>query len=126
MYMQALKSALSQLQFREVVGEISFVDSRPPTATVTASADALVLAISRQHLTAKLAQDEGFAAPFYHALAVLLADRICSTVLRLGSRSRNRLADARDAADELDPQALQRMALAGARFDGMLKRLQSA
>lgn len=31
----------------EVVGEISFVDSRPPTATVTAAADAVVLSIPR-------------------------------------------------------------------------------
>jgi hypothetical protein len=61
-----------------------------------------------------------------NALAVLLADRLRSTVLRLGSRSRDRLADARDVEEERDPQVLQRMALAGARFDGMLKRLQSA
>ena len=34
----------------EVVGEISFVDSRPPTATVTAAADAVVLSIPRAAL----------------------------------------------------------------------------
>jgi CRP/FNR family transcriptional regulator, cyclic AMP receptor protein len=117
---------LAQLQAGEVVGEMAFVESRPPMATVTANTDALGLALSRQHVTAKLAQDEGFAARFYHAITVVLADRMRHTVLCLGSRSRNRLTDARDAEEERDPQVVQRMALAGARFDWMLTRLQSA
>lgn len=115
---------LSRLQAGEVVGEISFVDSRPPTATVTASEDALVLAISRQHLAAKLAHDEGFAARFYQALSVLLADRMRGMVRHLGYRHPDAPGDEAADDDELDPQVLQRMALAGARFDWMLKRLQ--
>jgi hypothetical protein len=99
----ALEESLELAQIQ--AGGISFVDSRPPTATVTASTDALVLAIFRQRLTAKLAQDEGFVARCYHALAVVLADRIRSTVLRLASRSRDRLADARDVEEELDPRS---------------------
>src|SRR5688572_15344708 len=38
----------------EVVGEISFIDSRTPTATVTATSAATVLAIPRRDLTVKL------------------------------------------------------------------------
>ena len=49
----------------EVVGEISFVDSRPPTATVTAAAAAVVLSIPRAALLEKLEQDHEFAARFY-------------------------------------------------------------
>src|SRR5262249_14134644 len=52
---------IAGLEAGEVVGEISFVDSRPPTATVTAREDALVLAIPRRQLVAKLKQDVGFA-----------------------------------------------------------------
>jgi len=110
----------------EVIGEISFVDSRPPSATVTALEDAFVLAIPRQQLVAKLAQDEGFAARFYHALSIFLADRMRSTVSRLGYHSTDDLVEDVEYEDELDPQVLQRMTLAGARFDWMLKRLQGA
>lgn len=117
---------LARLQTGEVIGEISFVDSRPPAATVTALEDALVLAIPRRHLFAKLAQDEGFAARFYQALSVFLADRMRSTVSRLGYRSTDDLVEDVEYEDELDPQVLQRTALAGARFDWMLKRLQGA
>jgi hypothetical protein len=44
-----------------------------------------------------------------------------TTSPRLGSRSHDRLADARDAEEERDPQVLQRMALAGVRVDRMLQ-----
>jgi CRP-like cAMP-binding protein len=115
----------------EVIGEISFVDSRPPTATVTALEDAFVLAIPRSQLTVKLAEGDGFAARFYHALSILLADRLRSAdrlhsaVSRLGnSQETDVLEEDFEYPDELDPLVLQRMALAGARFDWMLKNLQ--
>ncbi len=116
---------LARLRVGEVMGEISFVDSRPPAATVTAVEDAVVFAIPRQRLSAKLAEDTGFAARFYQALSMFLADRMRSAVSRLLNRSMDTPVD--DDDDEaLDPQVLQRMALAGARFDWMLKSLQGA
>jgi CRP-like cAMP-binding protein len=60
----------------DVVGEISFVDSRPPSATVTAMQDSKVWAIPRAELLAKLGQDNAFAAHFYESLAIFLADRL--------------------------------------------------
>src|ERR1043166_5196310 len=41
----------------EVVGEMSFVDSRPPSATVTAVENMVVLAIPRPALVSKLERD---------------------------------------------------------------------
>ena len=119
---------LARLLAGEVIGEISFVDSRPPSATVTALDNALVLAVPRQQLASKLEQDVGFAARFYHSLSIFLADRMRNTVSRLGysSSGMELLKEDAEYEDELDPQVLQRMALAGARFDWMLKRLQGS
>ena len=50
------------LQQGEIVGELSFLDSRPPSATVAARTDSVVLAISRDQLSTKLDRDPGFAA----------------------------------------------------------------
>ncbi|MDJ0708174.1 MAG: cyclic nucleotide-binding domain-containing protein [Leptolyngbyaceae cyanobacterium MO_188.B28] len=71
---------VAQLNRGEVVGEISFVDSRPPTATVKAAEDSIVWAIPRIELVRKMQQDVAFAAHFYHALAIFLADRLRATV----------------------------------------------
>src|SRR5439155_21927150 len=60
----------------DVVGELSFADARPPSATVTALDDVVVFALARETLTAKVHLDTGFAARFYHALTVFLSDRL--------------------------------------------------
>jgi histidine ammonia-lyase len=60
----------------ELVGEMSFVDSRPPSATVTALEDSVVYALPREAVAAKLALDAGFSARFHRAVTVFLSDRI--------------------------------------------------
>jgi histidine ammonia-lyase len=60
----------------EVLGEISFIDNRLPTATVQALDDVTVFVLSREQLSAKLVRDTGFAARFYRALSVFLSDRL--------------------------------------------------
>jgi len=114
---------VARLMLGEVVGEISFVDSRPPSATVQAVVDSRVLAIPRRQLAAKLEHDTGFAGRFYRALAVFLADRLRSATSRLGYSQDEPLVD--DAEYELDPEVLDQGSLAGARFDWMLRCLQS-
>src|SRR5262249_47198663 len=44
------KLTINQLQKGEMVGELSFLDSRPPSATVLAAIPSTVLAISRDKL----------------------------------------------------------------------------
>ena len=104
-----------------VVGEMSFVDGRSPSATVRARDHALVLAITHAQLTAKLQGDMGFAARFYKAIAIFLSDRLRGKVQML-SGSLQLDADVVDT-DELDPVVLDHVYLAGTRFDRMLKRL---
>jgi bacteriocin-type transport-associated protein len=109
----------------EILGELSFLDSRPPSATVTALDHASVLSISRARLNDKLSQDPGFAARFYRALGVFLASRLRRSQSRLGYGED--VADERaEPEDEIDPALLDGLALAGARFDWMLKRLRAA
>ena len=109
----------------EVVGEMSFIDARPPSATVTAAEDAVVLAVPRAALSRKLEQDTAFAARFYRAVAMFLSDRLRATVGRLGYGRGQRLDEDGDYQDELDPNVLDRVHLAGSRFDRVLERLLS-
>lgn len=109
---------LAQLHSGEVLGEISFVDSRAPTATVSATEESTFLAIPRGQLEQKLQADVGFAARFYRALAVFLADRLRATLAGGSGKG------AQDESDEMDMDMLDRVALASARFDWLLNRLK--
>ena len=91
---------LARLYPGEITGELSFLDSRPPNATVVALEPARVLAIPRAELKRRLELDEGFAARFYRALGVFLASRLRHTDL------------------------LDQTALAGARFEHLLARFR--
>jgi bacteriocin-type transport-associated protein len=117
---------IARLQSGEILGELSFLDSRPPSASVTAVERSTVLSIPRVRLTEKLAADPAFAARFYRALGVFLASRLRRSQQRLGYDSERILDDDVEHEDELDPEVLQHVALAGARFDWMLKRLRQA
>jgi bacteriocin-type transport-associated protein len=117
---------VATLQSGEILGELSFLDSRPPSASVTAAEDSTVLSIARSSLTAKLEQDSAFAARFYRALGVFLAARLRKSLQRLGYGNEGDILDDQEHETELDPEILNHLALAGARFDWMLKRLREA
>ncbi|MEM9503671.1 MAG: cyclic nucleotide-binding domain-containing protein [Cyanobacteria bacterium P01_E01_bin.43] len=114
-------TAIARLSSGEVVGEMSFVDHLPPSATVTAVEPAVVLAIRRDVLEQKLAQDVGFAKRWYQALATLLSIRLRGTVEHLEAEfwepttlNQNLFSD--DMADN--------MKLGGIRFDWLMRRLR--
>jgi CRP/FNR family transcriptional regulator, cyclic AMP receptor protein len=103
----------------EIVGEISFVDSHTPSASVLATKNSQVLGITRDAISTKLAEDQGFATRFYYAIARFLADRLYVTVGRFGYGSARQDVD----VDELDESTMDRIDLATVRFDKLLKRL---
>jgi CRP/FNR family cyclic AMP-dependent transcriptional regulator len=111
---------IARLRSGEVVGEMSFVDSRPPSASVFAIEPSAVLAIPRSMLQKRLDVDMPFAARFYRALAVFLSDRLRSTVGKLGY---GHLGPERD--DEIAVDTLDHLSLAGARFDWLQRRLKA-
>jgi bacteriocin-type transport-associated protein len=114
---------LIKLGCGEVVGEMSFVDSRPPSATVSALMDSIVLAISRDELMQRLEQAPDFAARFYRAIAVFLSHRLRATVQQLGWGKSQPLDEDAEYEGELDPSVLDNVHLAGSRFDRVLQRL---
>lgn len=117
---------VAQLGCGEIVGEMSLVEQRPPSATVTALEPGLVLAVPRREIERKLDEDTAFAARFYRALAVFLSDRLRSTVSRLGYGESGPMDQDAEYEDELDMSVLDKAALAGARFDWLLKRMKGA
>src|SRR4029077_17523029 len=110
------------LEVGEIVGEISFVDSAPPSATVTAVSDGFVLFLDKKAMSRKLQSDTAFGCRFYRALAVFLADRLRATVRRMGYGGQDLEAQS-IAKDELDVGILDNVSMAGERFDRMLKML---
>ncbi len=114
---------IAQLHMGEIVGEISFIDARPPAATVTAIEDSLVWTIPRTQLAAKLLQDVEFASHFYHALAVFLTDRLRGTVERLGF---DKAYPIDDEEININPQVADNLDLAKARLSWLLNRLRDS
>lgn len=106
----------------EVLGEISFVDARPPSASVVAAQDSHVLVIDRDTLTAQLDRDSGFAARFYRGLALFLASRLRATTSHLGYGRWS----SEEEANTVEGSELEEISLAARRFDGMLRRLRAA
>ena len=99
---------------------MSLVDPAPTAVSVDVVADATLLRIPDAVLRDKLAEDPQFAARFYRALCVFLADRLRQTTQRMGYGA---ATDDANAKDELNEDLLDNVHLAGARFDRMLKRL---
>ncbi len=114
---------VARLSTGEIVGEMSFVDSAPPSATVTAHGRCLALFIDKQALTEKLETDVSFGFRFFRALAVFLADRLRDTVRRLGYGQAGSLESEEILKDELDMTVLDNVSMAGDRFRRMLKLL---
>lgn len=118
---------LARLSAGEIVGEMSFVDARPPSATVKAREDSTVFALSKSILNRKLAADSGFAARFYRALAIYLSTTVRERHRDLGTGvGGGGEPEEEDDVDELDPNVLDGVYLAGERFDRMVKRVMSA
>jgi CRP/FNR family cyclic AMP-dependent transcriptional regulator len=113
---------IARLGVGEVVGEMSLVDSAPPSATITARGDGLALFLDKTRLMHKLGHDEGFASRFYRALAVFLADRLREA--RGSPVADSAISDEMTIAeDELDGGILDRVSAAGERFNRMLRAL---
>ena len=113
---------VAQLTSGDIIGEMSLVDSAPPSATVTAKVDCTALFIEKQKLQRKLAEDLAFASRFYRALAILLSDRLRATERRMAYGKDQDLEDESvRLEDELDIGVLDQLSMAGDRFDRLLK-----
>ena len=109
---------VARLGVGEILGEMSFVDRNPPSATVAATVPTQILAIDRDAMASRLETDPPFAARFYHAVAMFLSLRLRSTMQKLGE-------EGVDAHEDLNLDMLETVHVAGAHFDRMIKRLLS-
>lgn len=111
----------------EVVGEVSFLDSRPPSASVVADGESTVLAVPRTKLSAKLDSDPMFASRFYRSLGVFLAHRLrLSTDFDAVAGISNSLSTEEEVSDEIDPELLDSISLGAKRFEYLLSRSSAA
>ena len=110
---------IATMESGEVIGEMSLVDPAPTVVSVEIVAQTTLLRLDNSIVRQKLASDTAFAARFYRALCVFLADRMRNATQRIGHGA----PDDVHAKDELNEDLLDNVHLAGARFDRMLKRL---
>jgi CRP-like cAMP-binding protein len=114
---------IARLGAGDIVGEMSFVESAPASATVTTRGRCFALFIEKALLLEKLERDPGFACRFYRALAMFLADRLRATMQALSLREHSMADETVILDDELDPEILDTVSSAGERFQRILKTL---
>jgi histidine ammonia-lyase len=94
-----------------LLGEVSFLDGRPATATVTAVSDVIAGAIGHARLLSKLERDTAFGSRFYRALGTTVADRL-----------RYNTPTSASSIDDVEPRFLENLPLAEARLSRLLRR----
>ena len=70
----------------ELLGEMSFLEEGPASASIRAVEDTEVLALDRSLLASKVREDPEFAARVYRSFALIAADRLRERVGALGGR----------------------------------------
>jgi bacteriocin-type transport-associated protein len=120
---ESMGQTVAQLGQGALFGESPFLDGRLERVTIQAVTAAVVLAVPRRLLLAKLQQDLGFAGRFYRVLCVVMGHRLQGVYGRLGY---GRRAYVGGDEDELEMETIDRMGLAGRRFEFMLANLISS
>jgi bacteriocin-type transport-associated protein len=117
---EVLGYTLAQVGPGALFGETPFLDSRLNRLTMQTLSATVVLAVPRRLVSTKLQQDLGFAGRFYRVICVLMGHRLQGVYGRLGYGCR---AYTGAEEDELDVETIDRMGLAGRRFDLMLANM---
>ncbi|MBW2542862.1 MAG: cyclic nucleotide-binding domain-containing protein [Deltaproteobacteria bacterium] len=76
---------LAVLRVGELVGEISFLEGSPASATIVAEEESAVLAIDNQLLNQRIREDAPFAARIYRSFALTAERRLRNRVDQLAS-----------------------------------------
>lgn len=77
---------LAKLGAGELIGEISFLEGSPASATVSADEESTVLEIENRELNRRIGEDTGFAARMYRAFALVAERRLRDRVDHLAFR----------------------------------------
>ena len=76
---------LATLRAGELIGEISFLEGSPASATIVSEAESAVLAIDNQLLNQRIRDDAPFAARIYRSFALTAERRLRNRVNQLAS-----------------------------------------
>jgi CRP/FNR family cyclic AMP-dependent transcriptional regulator len=99
----------------EVLGEMSFLESRPPSVSVISKKPSVVYKISRDAIESRISSNPDFKANFYYSLALFLSNRLRKTTDQLGY-------GIPEEEDLIDTKVLDVVSQAGARFGQILNR----
>jgi CRP-like cAMP-binding protein len=110
------RQELARLSRGDLIGETAFVNANPMNIAVRTVRESKVLSIPRWRIAAKLLHDIEFASRFYQVLATILTNQ--QNILLQNH-------DQDESEDQADHEFLNKVALAEARFEWMLKRIQS-
>jgi len=114
---------VAELGLGDIIGEMSFVEKRPPSVCVIAQTDCRILAVDQQMLLAEFKRNEGLAARFYRALAVFLSDRLRAATPG-GKDSAASSQQAFEDENELDEGILDGIHIAGDRLLRLIATLE--
>ena len=109
------------LKSGEILGEMSFIENLPPSASVTSLEEGMIISIDKEKLNQKLDDDIEFAAHFYKAIGIFLASRLRSTVGLLGYDNKTELNDDIVYEDEVDMNVTENLSIAGDRFSRLIE-----
>jgi len=107
---------VARLTVGDVIGEMSFVEERPPNTNVLAYEAARVLAVPKPAIDAALAENPAFAGRFFKALATFLSDRLRRATAENEGRDRDSV--------ELDERLLDLVHVAGDRMHRLIALLE--
>ncbi len=99
----------------EILGEMSFLESRPPSVSVMATEPCEIYVVSKELIEERMRTDLQFRSNFYYALALFLSNRLRKTTDQLGFGNP-------EDAELIDTNVLDGVAQAGARFSRILKK----
>ena len=109
----------------ELLGELSFIDDLPASASVIATERSRALCIDREILNQRLATERDFAARFYHSIAYLMADRVRANMQR-ESQAAGGIKNVAGTPDqgEMSLSQMDNSSMAARRYEHLLSRLQ--
>jgi CRP/FNR family transcriptional regulator, cyclic AMP receptor protein len=116
---------LAKIVTGELVGEVSFIDARPPLATVKTLEKTELLAIPRRQLLIKLDHDMGFASRFYHGISLCLADRMRGTIRHIEYGRNIELEQPELEREDINPNVIENLALAQAKFNWLMENIRA-
>jgi CRP/FNR family cyclic AMP-dependent transcriptional regulator len=99
----------------EVVGEMSFIESRLPDVDVISNSRSSIFSIKRDLIIKRMDENQEFKANFYYSIALFLSNRLRKTTAQMGYGNA-------DESDSLDSNILDNISQAGSRFSEILKK----